>query len=67
MPASEHFGKLKHGQVGALVWRALPLNQNTWALDHWINGLPLCSVEASRVAANLGSLILSQSDPRRER
>src|SRR5882724_536722 len=42
---------------------ALPLNQNTWALDHWINGLPLCSVEASRVAANLGSLIASPSAP----
>src|SRR6266850_8599718 len=42
---------------------ALPLNQNTWALDHWINGLPLCGVEASRVAASLGSLIVSRSDP----
>ena len=53
-------------EVRALVWGALPLNQNTWALDHWINELPLCSVEASRVVASLGSLIVSQSDPERK-
>jgi hypothetical protein len=38
------------------------LNQNAWVLDHWINGLPLCSVEASLVAASLGLVNLSQSD-----
>jgi hypothetical protein len=47
--------KFTHPGVASLL-----LNQNAWVCDHWIDELPLCSMDASPMAASLASL--SQSD-----